>query len=61
MKKANFGNYSAFLEQKTAITEAFEAAISETIEKMGEDVKGVSFFSALADDYNEQCTYSVAA
>ena len=58
MKKATLGDYTAYLEQKKAITEAFEAAISETIENMGEDVKGVSFFSVLADEY---ISYSEAA
>ncbi len=49
--KNQFGDYSAFLEQKEAIAEALEVAILKSMETLGEDVKGVSFFSSTADEY----------
>lgn len=49
--KNPIGDYSAFLEQKEAITEALEVAILKSMEALGEDIKGVSFFSSTADEY----------
>jgi len=46
--KYYIGDYLAFLDNKKAITQALEAAILKSMEAMGEDIKGVSFFSSTA-------------
>ena len=58
--KNPIGDYSAFLEQKKAITEALELAILKSIEILGEDIKGVSFFSSTADEYTAKTFDKVA-
>lgn len=58
--KNHIGDYSAFLEIKPALGEALEAAILKSMEALGEDIKGVSFFSSTADEY-EGNAFDVAA
>jgi hypothetical protein len=47
----NHGDYASFLKKKEKLTKAFEAAMLATLAKMGEDIKGITWFSAIADKY----------
>lgn len=43
--------YKEFLEWEPELTENLRARIAEAIIKMGEDVKGISWFSVVAPEY----------
>ena len=46
-------NHQEFLKQKPELIKAFQKAIHQTLVEMGEDVKGISWFSSEAEKYNE--------
>ena len=51
MKGVNQAAHGAFLKQKQALISTFKATIYGVLEEMGEDVKGISWFSSAADNY----------
>lgn len=59
MINQKFGDYSAFLEQKEDLIEILEAGMHKALSELGDDIKGVSWFSIAADEYTAE-TYDVA-
>lgn len=45
-------SYENFLQIKDQLTENLANAIQEKLESMGPDVKGLSWFSSVAEEYN---------
>lgn len=48
--------HEQFLHQKEELKSLFETAIFDTLTKMGDNIKGISWFSSVAGEYNEQIT-----
>lgn len=44
-------SYEEFLQQKNDLTNAFSNAIEQTLLNMGEDIKGIDWFSSRSKDY----------
>jgi hypothetical protein len=44
-------SYGDFLRKKEKISSALEDAIYKTLAEMGEDIKGISWFSSRHDEY----------
>ena len=47
----NYGDFASFVKNKEKLTKVLQAAILATLAKMGEDIKGITWFSAKADNY----------
>ncbi len=46
--------YAAFLQNKTKLTEELAAAIERQLLSMGNDIKGVAWFSSIGEKYTGQ-------
>lgn len=44
-------DHTGYLAIKDQLTASFAAAIEQTLNAMGEDAKGISWFSSIAEDY----------
>lgn len=46
-----YGDYASFLKNKEKLANVIQTAILAMLAKMGEDIKGITWFSSQADDY----------
>lgn len=51
MAKVCQHEYADFLAVKDQLTAALAAAFLQKLQEMGDDVKGISWFSSVADDF----------
>ena len=51
MKKYSIGDHASYIEAKGKLTQDLEKVIYQTLEEMGEDIKGISWFSSKAEEY----------
>ncbi|WP_038093637.1 hypothetical protein [Acidihalobacter prosperus] len=54
MSQIQSNDFQDFLDMKADLIQAFECAIYSALEQMGNDIKGVSWFSVAADEYTAQ-------
>lgn len=59
MNKYSIGDHASYIEHKGKLTQELEKVIYQTLADMGEDIKGISWFSSKADEYTAS-KYKVA-
>lgn len=60
MAKYSQHTYADFLAVKEELTAALAVAFLQKLQEMGEGVKGITWFSSVADEYASSCISTAA-